>query len=161
MISCMSDLPSQESQESQPAPGAAEVSLESTLLAVARGLRRGWASAIGHTGLSPHQARALRLILSDGPIRPGMLAERLRVTPRSVTEVVDALVERALVERRPDPDDRRAMIVSISAAGRRLADEIAAIRRAHTRTVFDSVLNREEQHTLDALLGRLAAHLWP
>ncbi len=155
----MSDTPPQK--ESQPVSIAAEASLESALLAVARGLRRGWASAIAHTGLSPHQARALRLILSDGPIRPGMLAERLRVTPRSVTEVVDALVERALVERRPDPDDRRAMIVTISAAGQSLADEIAAIRRAHTRKVFDSVLSSEEQNTLAGLLGRLVDHLWP
>ena len=36
-------------------------------------------------------------------MRPSVLAERLRIAPRSATEVVDALEARGLVERGPDP----------------------------------------------------------
>lgn len=128
-------------------------------MAVTRGLRRGWAEAIAHTGLAPHQARALRTIAGEGPLRPGALAERLRVAPRSVTEVVDALVERELVDREPDPSDRRATILSLTDAGRDLVHEITALRRAHTTAVFDEVLTPQEQASLAYLLGRLADRL--
>ena len=138
---------------------ASEHTLESALMAVTRGLRRGWADSIAHTGLAPHQARALRMIAAEGPLRPGALAERLRIAPRSVTEVVDALVERDLVRREPDPDDRRAMTLTITDAGHGLVGEITAIRRAHTEQVFDAVLSGEEQDTLALLLGRLAERL--
>ncbi len=139
----------------------AEHTLESALMAVARGLRHGWAESIAHTGLAPHQARALRMISAEGPLRPGALADRLRIAPRSVTEVVDALVERGLVSREPDPADRRAMTLTITDTGRELLGEITAIRRAHTEQVFDAVLSGEEQAALAVLLGRLAERLAP
>lgn len=140
---------------------AGEPSLEASLMAVARGLRRGFAETIAHTGLAPHQARALRVIAREGRIRPGMLAERLRIAPRSVTEVVDVLVERSLVTREPDPDDRRAMSLSLTAAGSELVGEISELRRAHTDAVFGEVLSEDEQAMLADLLGRLADRLSP
>ena len=127
-------------------------------MAASRGLRRGWAESIAHTGLAPHQARALRVIATEGPLRPGILAERLRITPRSVTEVVDALIERGLVNREPDPSDRRAMVLSLTSAGEELGAEVRACRAAHTRSVFGS-LSEEDQETLLALLDRLAERL--
>lgn len=124
-------------------------------MAVSRGLRRGWAESIAHTGLAPHQARALRVIASEGPLRPGVLAERLRVTPRSVTEVVDALIDRGLVNRDVDPTDRRAMVLSLTPAGEELGADVRACRSAHTDAVFGS-LSDQDQATLLSLLGRLA-----
>lgn len=142
-----------------PGPDSGRSELEAALMAVARGLRRGWAESIAHTGLAPHQARALRVIGGAGPIRSGVLAERLRITPRSVTEVVDALVERDLVSREPDPSDRRAMTLQLTAAGQALVGEISAIRSAHTAAVFDAELSEQEQASLAYLLGRLADRL--
>ena len=145
-----------------PAPGGAahdratEQSLDAVLMTVTRGLRRGFAEAIAHTGLAPHQARALRVIAKEQPIRPGALAERLRIAPRSVTEVVDALIDQGLVTREPDPDDRRAMILTLTEPGDDLVHEISAARRAHTAAVFDGVLSEEEQASLAYLLGKLA-----
>lgn len=140
-------------------PPPAESSLESAVLAVARGLRRGWAESIAHTGLAPHQARALRVLAREGRIRPGVLAERLRITPRSVTEVVDALLERGLLTREADPDDRRAMILELTDAGAAMTEEITRCRQAHTAAVFDAELSEQEQASLAYLLGRLAARL--
>lgn len=136
-----------------------ETTLETSLMAAARGLRRGWAESIAHTGLAPHHARALRVIAADGPLRPGLLADRLRIAPRSGTEVVDALVERGLVQRDPDPDDRRALTLTVTDAGAELVGEITAIRRAHTAEVFDAALSPAEQQTLAALLTALVDRL--
>lgn len=142
-------------------PGSSPTSaeLEASIMTVARGLRRGWAESIAHTGLAPHQARALRVIGVDGPIRPGVLAERLRVTPRSVTEVVDALIHRDLVDRQVDPRDRRAMVLTLTPAGHELAEQVRACRTAHTERVFADALTADEERLLIDLLGRLADRL--
>ena len=128
-------------------------------MAVARGLRRGWAESISHTGLAPHQARALRVIAGEGPIRPGVLAERLRITPRSVTEVADALIREGLVDRQLDPSDRRAMILELTDSGRELAHEISRCRRAHTDHLLSGALSKDEEATLVELLGKVTARL--
>lgn len=143
----------------RPTESSRESSLESAVMAVARGLRRGWAEAIAYTGLAPHQARALRVIAREGQIRPGVLAERLRVTPRSVTEVVDALTRQGLVTRELDPSDRRAMILELTPAGHTMAGEISERRRTHTESVLGGALTVDEERQLVALLDKLAERL--
>ena len=48
----------------------------------------------------------------------GELAERLDVSPRNITGLVDHLERDSLVERFPDPDDRRAIQVRLAPAGK-------------------------------------------
>ena len=93
----------------------------------ARHLRHLWAETAAPFDLSPHQVRALRVI-GEEPLRLGALAERLHIAPRSATEVVDALVDASLVDRTPDPHDRRALIVAISEHGRRTLASVLAER---------------------------------
>lgn len=107
----------------------------------ARSLRRLWADAAAPFGLSPHQVRALRVI-GEAPIRPGALAERLHIAPRSVTDVVDSLEQTGLIVRAPDPGDRRAVVLDTTHEGRRtLTDVLAARDRA-----------------VDGWIGRLTEH---
>ncbi len=94
------------------------------------------------SGLTPHQARTLRAVSEEGTPRLSAVAERLRVTPRSVTEVVDALEAAGLVERSPDVDDRRAVRVSLTEEGIRT---LAAVDLAQDRDVT-------------TLFGRLTDH---
>ena len=54
----------------------------------------------------------------------GRLAELQRVTPRNVTGLVDSLEKDGLVERLPDPDDRRSVRARLTAAGRERIDSI-------------------------------------
>ena len=63
-----------------------------------------------------------------GAIRLSELSEHLHIAPRSATEVVDALESRGLVERRPDPSDRRATLVELTAHGTSVLDAIRAAR---------------------------------
>lgn len=94
-----------------------------------RGLRRRIHARLEEGDLPPHQARALRLLDRDGAMRPGELARCLRIAPRSATEVVDGLAERGLVRRRPDPGDRRAMLVEVTAAAAAALARTEALRR--------------------------------
>lgn len=88
---------------------------------LARRLRQE--STTGHT---PSQLSALAVIVNDGPLTLGALADHERVAPPSITKVVTKLEADGLVERTIDPADRRVTHVSASKAGH---DLIAETRR--------------------------------
>jgi DNA-binding MarR family transcriptional regulator len=110
-------------------------------------------------GLSPHQARAL-LVLDrrhrhgDTGARVSELAGRLQVAPRSATEVADALEALGLLERRPDPGDRRAVRLTLTEQGRHVAAELHRERHRSAARLL-SVLSGEERAQLRTLLERL------
>lgn len=74
-----------------------------------------------HGTVSPERAKAL-LRLGAGPMRAGELAQQCLLSPPATTELVEGLVREGLVRREDDPYDRRAIRVSLTAAGRREAD---------------------------------------
>ncbi|MBY3553855.1 MarR family transcriptional regulator [Modestobacter lapidis] len=104
---------------------------------VARTQRRRWREALAPWDLSPHQARALRVVCAGDGVRLSDLAEALRIAPRSATEVADGLQERGLVERAADPADRRAVVLRPTEAGRRIQRELADARTADSTELFD------------------------
>jgi DNA-binding MarR family transcriptional regulator len=106
------------------------------VMRVARTQRRRWGDVLAPWALSPHQARALRVVVAREGARLSDLAEALHIAPRSATEVADALQERGLVERSPDPTDRRAVLLRATDEGRRVQAEVDAARRADTRDLF-------------------------
>lgn len=73
--------------------------------------------ALGELGLSLPQYRVLSL-LDAGSVAATALADHLAVSRPNVTAVVDGLVERGWVERRPDPDDRRRVGHALTGPGR-------------------------------------------
>ena len=77
-------------------------------------------------GLSFARVRALRR-LAPAPRTLRSLAEALAADPPYVTLMVDDLEERGLVQRMPHPDDRRAKLVELTAAGRAAAARADAI----------------------------------
>jgi DNA-binding MarR family transcriptional regulator len=126
------------------------------LLRAARGQRRRWRETLAPWDLSPHHARALRVVTDRTGTRLSDLAEALHIAPRSATEVADALQARGLVERRPDPTDRRAVVLVPTEEGRRVQAEIAAARAADTRDLF-ARLDPADRATLARILRSLAA----
>ena len=132
--------------------GSASEDLGEQLLRVARGLRRAWMVDLSGHDLSPHEARALRVAAERDPApRLRELADSLRIAPRSVTDVVDALEGKGYVSREPDPHDRRASVVVVTDAGRAVR---AAVHEARRRSVGDQMgaLSAEQRAALaDAL----------
>ena len=121
---------------------------------VARTQRRRWREALAPWDLSPHQARALRVVSERDGVRLSDLAEALHIAPRSATEVADGLQERGLVERTPDPGDRRAVILRPTDEGRRVRGEIGAARAADSTELF-ARLSADDRATLARLLRAL------
>ena len=122
--------------------------------AVSRRLRQHTRAALEPWDLSPSLARALNVLAHEGDLRPGTLAEHLHIAPRTATEVVDDLQRRGLAERRPDPDDRRAVLVTLTAEGVRTSTAIRAARLAEGERFF-AALNAADRATLSRILGEL------
>ena len=76
------------------------------------------------------QYRALVVLASRGPRRLVDLAEALDVAPSTAGRMCDRLVRKGLVRRHRARGDRRAVLVSVTAAGRQVVDEATGRRRA-------------------------------
>lgn len=70
------------------------------------------------------QCNALEILVERGPSRSQALADALRLDKSTTTRVVDALVRKGYAQRRPDPDDARAVELSVTASGRALYERI-------------------------------------
>lgn len=126
------------------------------LMMAARSMRRSFGEVMAEYDVTPSQARALGAVAELGPVRLSTLAERLRIAPRSATEVVDALEERSLVARQPDPADRRATSVVPTPAGAALRAKLDEARRTATEERL-SVLSDADRAELDRILRLVVA----
>ena len=82
------------------------------------------------SGLTPSQTAALATVGGRGPLPLGALADEERISASTASKVVDKLVAAGLVERRPDPDDRRVAQISITREGRQVHDTVRARKTA-------------------------------
>lgn len=75
--------------------------------------------AVGaYLGVSAVDQRALGIIGAHGPLSAGALAKEIGLTPGAVTGMVDRLERAGLVERTPDPADRRRVVITVASKGR-------------------------------------------
>ncbi|MFC6062066.1 MarR family winged helix-turn-helix transcriptional regulator [Streptomyces ochraceiscleroticus] len=81
--------------------------------------------AAAEHALTGAQARVLGLLARE-PLPMRRIAQRLKCEPSNVTGIVDRLESRGLVERRPDPADRRVKLAAPTEAGRSTAEELRA-----------------------------------
>ncbi len=107
-------------------------------------------------GLTVGGWRTLSLIGCYEPIHPSSIAERTSVDADKVTRAVDRLVGRGMVARKVDARDRRRIVLTLTARGRRVYTEIDGIRRA-VEEKFLSVLTRDEIARFTATLDKLEA----
>lgn len=105
-------------------------------------------------GLSPSQFGLLEALLHLGPQEPCDLGPRLLTSRPNVVLLVDQLEERSLVRRVPVEGDRRRIRVHLTAAGRRVAEQVFQQHLARVVSEF-SVLTAAEQEELGRLCKRL------
>jgi DNA-binding MarR family transcriptional regulator len=115
---------------------------------------RGRASRRSSDGVSLAQFNVLDPLL-DGPLTVGQVAEAAGIAPPTATRMLDGLVERGLVSRAAGLTDRRAVIVSLTVAGRR-AVTAKAREYERLRKEVGAVLDPDEQRQAADLLRRLA-----
>ena len=112
--------------------------LVDTFWALSRRLRALAQEALAEWDVTPSQARALAVLHRGGPQRLGELAER------------------GLVERRPDPADRRATLVALTAHGEEVSAAIRSARKTGASSLF-ARLPPPDREELARLLTNLRA----
>ncbi|WP_433678446.1 MarR family winged helix-turn-helix transcriptional regulator [Nocardia sp. CA-119907] len=136
---------------------APDPDLPELFLRTAKRIRRNQVARLAPLGITPGQARALRILgHHDEPLRMAALADHLGIVPRSATTVVDALEFARLVSRAPDPSNRRSTLVTLTDSGRAALSQMAAARRQAAEEVF-ATLGSEQRETLRDLLATLEA----
>jgi DNA-binding MarR family transcriptional regulator len=127
------------------APGGDET-LSEAFRSVARQLRETSQEALAPWDITPSHLRALRVLMRHGAIRLSELSDHLHIAARSATEVVDALETRGLVQRRPDPGDRRATLVEVTEHGAGVLDAISAASGTEAERAFDRLSPADRAH---------------
>ncbi|MFM9369714.1 MarR family winged helix-turn-helix transcriptional regulator [Streptomyces sp. Da 82-17] len=103
--------------------------------------------------LTGAQARVLGL-LSLEPMPMRRIAQKLKCEPSNITGIVDRLESRGLVERRPDPADRRVKLAAPTEEGARTARELRDGLDDFAREPLGS-LSREQRVSLRDLLQQM------
>lgn len=100
-------------------------------------------------------ARLASVLEGEGPCRPSDLAHAEGLDPSTMSRRVASLVERGLVEKETDPDDRRAHRLRLSAAGE---EALHAERARRVALVTDALAGWDEsdKDDLARLLGQLS-----
>jgi MarR family transcriptional regulator, transcriptional regulator for hemolysin len=131
-----------------------------TIMDVARMLRTYADQRARQFGISRAQWSVLvRLDRSEG-LKQSELAEILDLQPISLTRLLDRLAENGLIERRPDPNDRRANRLYLKPAARPLLAQLAGLGQAMMEDVLaglDGKTNARLLHDLRAIKDNLRA----
>ncbi|MBT2230763.1 MarR family transcriptional regulator [Nonomuraea sp. NEAU-A123] len=126
---------------------------------LAKHLDRARRAAFAEHDLEPWEFDVLTALRRAGKpyeLSPGALIRATLVTSGTMTNRIDRLAQASLVRRRPDPEDRRGVLVSLTESGLARVDAAFAdlLRREHDLLV---ALAPNDQRTLSALLRTLLA----
>ncbi len=127
-------------------------------MATASSLRRAFDSRFDVLDLRLSEASLLAYIAENGANTQTNLARGLGIGRAATGSIIDALEKRALVERQPDPSDRRVWLVQITAPGKEMVGRIVEIDVV-LRSELRAGIGREERQVLAGLLLRLQDNL--
>jgi DNA-binding MarR family transcriptional regulator len=125
---------------------------------VARLMRRSFDEKARSIGVTRPQWRVLTLLSRREAMNQGMFAELLEVEPITLSRMIDRLQEAGLVERRPDPNDRRAWLLFLTEKARPILAQLKSRADELFRDALDG-LDASEQAQLSELLTRVHQNL--
>ena len=114
-----------------------------------------FAQRLGALQLSPADAGILRLLRMAAGISQQELSVRLQLHPSRLVAILDNLERRQLVERKPNPQDRRLYSLHLTNEGREILGQIGKLAREHQEALL-SALSGEDRTKLAELLQRVA-----
>lgn len=104
--------------------------------------------------LRPGEMRALWIIARHGPLEKSELAEILGISKPLVSSLARTLEELGLISQTVPDHDRRRRVIALAENGRKVLDEMKALRRERMTSLFER-LTTEEQELLYTLLLKL------
>lgn len=133
------------------------------LLRLARRVESAREEVLGAFGLSVADfdvLATLRRRATPGGVKAKELQAAVMITSGGMTKRLDRLEGAGLVERHPDPDDRRGVLIRLSTAGERLiAEALPTLLAAEGRMVREAIGSDRDRERLAALLRQLLVSL--
>lgn len=114
--------------------------------------------ALRHLELSSFQYTILSVLAHNENLSSSRLSRRFYVTPQTMGEVILLLERKGLIERREDPANKKALLLSLTKLGQNVCAEGDAIVKKFERTIFGD-LSIAEITTLRDILGSALASL--
>jgi DNA-binding MarR family transcriptional regulator len=118
------------------------------------------AGEFGAAGVRGYHYRLLAALEEFGPASQATLGRRTSVDRSDVVAALNELADRGLVERSPDPDDRRRNVITITAAGRKELKALDKVLDGMQEKLL-APLSAPERKKLVELLTRLVEHEVP
>ncbi len=128
--------------------------VEATLMATARAVRAAFDHRLGVLDLNLTQATMLAYVAEYGPISQTQISDHNGIGRAATGATIDRLERRGLVERRPNPDDRRVWLVALTAAGEALVQQIREVDR-RLQSELRSGISRQDRLALANVMNRL------
>ena len=107
--------------------------------------------------LTMPQLKVVLLLFTNGPERMGTIASALGVSLATATGVVDRLVEKDMVTREGDPNDRRIVLIRLSDKGEQIITGLWQLARVNTEALLKALDQRKLQLLNEALSALLEA----
>lgn len=137
-------------------PSDLEVHLGYWLRTVSNAVSYRFAAKLEHEGVTVAEWVFLRMLYDSDRIGPSLLAERIGMTKGAISKLADRLIQKSLVERDADPNDRRAHTLSLTRSGRALVPRLAALADRNDKAFF-GVLAAKERDQLERLLRKIVS----
>lgn len=120
-------------------PSALDAHLGFWLRAVSNAVSGAFADQLAARGVSVAEWVALRTLWDHDRMPPSRLAEAIGMTRGGVTKLADKLIVKGLLEREARADDGRGQALVLTAEGRALTPELAALADANDARFFDAL----------------------
>jgi DNA-binding MarR family transcriptional regulator len=104
------------------------------------------------------ELRCLLLFGEERYLTPKGIAQKMDVAKSRVSKIVAQMINRGLIQRTPDPEDSRVVLLSLTAAGQAKWKQVSAFMEDHNTKIL-SLMDPEERNGLLTYLGILERSL--
>ena len=125
------------------------------LRTVSNAVSHSFARKVEREGVTVAEWAFLRVLYDADWVAPSSVAQHMGMTRGAISKLADRLLQKGLVQRQANPDDRRAHTLALTPAGRRLVPRLATLADANDASLF-GVLTPDERRRLETLLRKIA-----
>ena len=120
---------------------------------------KGFSAALEPVGIDPREFLLLRFVATSEGQSQQALAERLMIPPSRMVALVDHLEESGLIERRPDPDDRRVRGLHVTRKGRNTLERAFRVALDFEQQLCAGLDPEEREQLIDLLQKLQTGHV--
>nr|WP_315598716.1 MarR family transcriptional regulator [uncultured Cupriavidus sp.] len=120
-------------------------------------VRDGFGSLIGLTGVQYSLIRSIAHLSQQDEVTVNRLGEHLHLSGAFITIETNKLKKLGLIDKKANPDDKRKMRLTMTAAGTRLLNDLLPVQQRINDVLFDGV-SRTEFKVLCSVVDRLVAN---